>query len=319
MKINLSLTIILISQSLCHIPILGIIMNLSNIYKNCPGCGSFKSKRIINCNNKSENLINSWINIHEERFFLPFTVCQKCSLYYVTKYFSKNKLDFLYNQLNDNNFANNDNAHLKTQNSYLELIKKHFEKKTHTHIIEYGPDLGILTEGVKRYYNPSKYFLIEPNTKHHPNLKKLSNTQIYENDDFINKLDNESIDLIIMVHVFDHILNPYEKLKILHKKMKKSGKIILVTHNTDSLLRFIQNKNWAPFCLYHPQLYNRKSLKILFKRSKFSKIKFSNTLNVFPLGIYLNGLTSLVNIKTNFKFGPNLKFPVGNIATISTK
>ena len=295
------------------------MVKLRNVYNNCPSCNNVKVRKTISCDNINVDLVESWINTHKNRFFLPYKVCSNCSLYYVEKYFSENDLNFLYKKLKDNNFAENEDAHIRTQNSYLKLVTKHFKNKKNCEIIEYGPDLGILSEEIQSYYNPIKYHLVEPNASLHTTLKKINNAKIYENDNFIKNLKDESIDLIVMIHVFDHILNPFEKINFLQKKLKPSGKIFLVTHNTGSLLRFVQNKNWPPFCLHHPQLYNKSSLRMLLKRSKFKYVNFSSTYNFFPFGMYLNGLLSLLKIKTNFKFGPNIKLPVGNIATIATK
>ena len=99
-----------------------------------------------------------------KKTFFPYNVCKNCTLLYVNDYFSKNDLSKLYNELDDNLYSQSEQAHLKTQEAYKDIIVSHFKNKNKPKsIIEFGPDLGVLTEYISKNFNPEKYILLEPN------------------------------------------------------------------------------------------------------------------------------------------------------------
>lgn len=291
-----------------------------SIYKSCPICSSSQITKTIEYNTPKGDMVKSWIKTEEKRLFFPYNVCQKCSLHYVNQYFSTKDLSKLYNELEDNLISQSEKAHTKTQEDYKNTIASYYRNNREPKkILEFGPDLGILTNYISKQFNPEKYFLVEPNIKHHTSLSKIKNSVIYEDYDQIKNLRDNSIDLIIMVHVFDHIPNPKDLLISLKKKLKKKGYIFLVTHNTNSILRYFLNKNWPPFCMYHPQLYNEKSMLKLFQICNFQDVKIVKTNNYYKLSSYINALLSILKISSYFNFGPVIKMKVGNIATIGQK
>ena len=57
----------------------------------------------------------------------------------------------------------------------------------------------------------------------------------------------------------------------------------------------------------------------MLRRVGFPDVESRRTYNYFKLGTYLSGVLKIVNCDKNFSFGPILKMPVGNIATIGHK
>lgn len=75
-------------------------------------------------------------------------------------------------------------------------------------------------------------------------------------------------DYIIANQVLEHTNNPIKFLKKLTSRLNKGGKIILSFPNSDSLTRYILNKNWLHWHIpYHLNFFNRKSIAILAKKS----------------------------------------------------
>lgn len=294
------------------------------IYKTCPGCGHSKINKIISSKVENPDVydpVNRWLQLTEKKYFFPYHVCAKCKLLYVKEYYSEEQLSQLYQKLSDNIFSGDHRAHLLTQQGYAQLITKVFvPQNSGLRILEYGPDIGLLSKQLTQRYKPDKYFLIEPNTKLHDDfLVELPNAHIWEDDSQIIEIEDDSLDLIVMVHVFDHILHPYEKLRLLREKLRHGGKLFLVTHSSGSLLRYVLRKNWPPYCLHHPQLYCPASIQNILIRAGFSGVETHRTYNYFKLGTYLNGILSIINVDKTFSFGPVVKMPVGNIATMATK
>jgi hypothetical protein len=134
--------------------------------------------------------------------------------------------------------------------------------------LEIGPDIGLVTRSVIDELKPNKVILIEPNISVHKEL--LSNSSASADVvliDNVNDLNNQSPDLIVGVHVYDHLLNPLEELIKLNSKSSNGAKIALVVHNEKSIIRKLLRKKWPPFCLQHPQLYNKKTIKQMLELS----------------------------------------------------
>lgn len=296
------------------------MIKLVKTYLKCPICGSKENIGKIEKSIPQGDMVYQWVNTHKEKCFLPYNICKNCSLLYVNNYFKEKDLNYLYNQLKNNLYSGSMNAHVKTQLGYQNILNKYFyNNKKPKSIIEFGPDMGILSKIVSETFNPKNYYFVEPNQKLHSNLSIIPNSTILNDETKINNLEDNSIDLIIMVHVFDHIIDPKKVLLSLKSKLKKTGSVFLVTHNTNSFLRYLLRKNWPPFCLHHPQLYNETSMNELFQICGFESTKIFKTYNYFKLSSYVNTALSIIGIKSNLKFGPLIKLPVGNMATLGKK
>ena len=83
-------------------------------------------------------------------------------------------------------------------------------------------------------------------------------------------------DVITMFHVLEHIPNQIITLKLLKKKLKKNGKIVIeVPHAKDFLLHFDELKEFKNFTFWseHLVLHTFASLKIMLKKAGFQNIK----------------------------------------------
>jgi hypothetical protein len=95
-----------------------------------------------------------------------------------------------------------------------------------------------------------------------------------------------------------------------------------VVHNEKSLLRRVMAEKCPIFCLQHPQLYNRKTLRRMLETSDFKDIKITRTINYY----HLNNLSSMVLRILGLplwlnKVVPHIEMPfiLGNIMVIARK
>jgi len=76
----------------------------------------------------------------------------------------------------------------------------------------------------------------------------------------------ERFDVIIMINVIEHLLDPVEALRKCRDHLFPGGKIIVMTPNAGSLALSLFGKYWAGFhAPRHIFLFNRKSLKKISK------------------------------------------------------
>ena len=125
-----------------------------------------------------------------------------------------------------------------------------------------------------------------------------------------------------MIQVLDHLLDPKLVLQELNIKLKKGGKIFIVTHNEGSFLAKILGLRWPAFCMQHPQIFNKNSIASLIRESGLSLESIQNTKNYFKLDFLIKTFVWVVFKKyitppkiLHFDIGLKL----GNIATVAIK
>ena len=293
----------------------------------CPRCesGSIGLPE-ISSKKPAENLSFSevreyFIGIRKEQVFFSYYRCLSCELLFCPYYLNEIQLDALYADMPDNLLGAEKSTAARTQTGYFEWFKR-FVSDIDTYL-ELGPDLGLISKEIISHYKPTKSELIEPNVAMHGTLQEFSSLGTKVN--VFRNLDESSatqIDLTIGIHVFDHLLNPIDQLTRLNNQTKIGGYIGIVVHNESSFLRRLLGTKWPPFCLQHPQLFNRKSLTGMLEKAGFEYVSISRSTNHFrinhigALAIDVIGLPKFLK-----RFLPNWEIPItlGNQISIFRK
>jgi len=299
----------------------------SFLKRSCPICGSYKtSKNIISTHKKAENLNFKilkphWSGFFKEKIIFSYVRCNSCSLVYAPRFFNNKQLAKLYGQMPSNMDIVPINALKKTQYGYFKYLKKYSTLKGN--FMEIGPDVGFFTRFCVSEGNFKKFWLFEPNKAVRQKLIKiLSNNEFHIIDEITNfkAVPINSIDTVAVIHVMDHLLDPVKILKALSIKMKNNAKLLIVTHDEQSLLRKIFGWRWPAFCLQHPQIYNQSTIKSLLNLSGFNVVSQYKTSNYFKLSFLLKHFFWALGIKLNSipDFGGlTLGLKLGNILTIA--
>ena len=138
-------------------------------------------------------------------------------------------------------------------------------------VLDYGCGAG---EFLKHIENDFQTFGFEPNeSARNAASKKLSKTSIIAD---LNLIEDESLDVITLWHVFEHIGNQEDMLKIFHNKLKNNGLLIIAVPNPASNDAIRYQEFWAaydvPRHLYH---FSKKGMENLMNNQnwKIKKIK----------------------------------------------
>lgn len=86
-----------------------------------------------------------------------------------------------------------------------------------------------------------------------------------------NDLPSENYDLAFLIQTIEHVEKPDKVLPSICRLLKKGGRVVIVTDNTDSLdFKLFKNGYWGGYHFpRHWNLFNRKALKKLAERSGF--------------------------------------------------
>jgi hypothetical protein len=305
-----------------------IKINNDWIKRNCPLCGLDNLPKYpeVKSSSAAESLTfievsKLFIGIRKDQVFFSYYRCKSCRLLYCPWYFSQSQLDELYAIMPDNSMGNEKKALLKTQNSYVKKMSKNLYKvKSY---LEIGPDIGLVSSGIIEKYHPVRSLLIEPNLNIHQVLKKnTSNGNEVRIATSLSNIDLFNPDLTVGVHVYDHLLLPSNEIRDIFERSENNSTIAIVIHNESSFLRKMLNKKWPPFCLQHPQIYNKKTIRKLLMRCGWSEIRVSSTTNWYYLDNLLKLASNIIGLNNKVvSWVPKFQVPIklGNIIVVARK
>jgi SAM-dependent methyltransferase len=297
--------------------------------RDCPNCRSHDAAKAAAQADlpaealPAEELGRRWRGFYPVSCFFTYSRCPHCGQMYAPRYLSPAALDSLYGSMSDNIHSGDAASSGSTQANYVKMISKHAGKGTR--YLEIGPDTGLLTREIAKRYPVEAAYLVEPNREVWPELEKcfaVGVAQIAPDiSAFENVIADGSLDLVVGIHVLDHLLEPAKTLSWIERKLAPGGVIAAVVHNEGSLLARILGRRWPAFCMQHPELFNPRTIASILQRAGFTPRRVLRTANYFPIGYLIeHGLLALLKIKINLGF---LRLPVrlklGNIMAIATK
>lgn len=256
------------------------------------------------------------------RVFFTYLRCGECGALYCPIYYTQKQLEMLYGRQAENMAEVPLEARVRTQAGYAAQLMKH--SRGGGSFLEIGPDIGLFAEQCAKAGQFDKFWFFEPNCNVHAELTARFSARrhsIHTTMSPTNDLPRQSVSTAALIHVLDHLLDPAAFLAEICNKLEDDGVLLIVTHNTTSLLARILGRRWPPFALQHPQLYAPESITRLLERVGFAVVDLIPATNWFPLmhlinaGLSVVGLSSLVSRAG----GPVIPIRLGNMAVIARK
>ncbi|MDO4762965.1 MAG: class I SAM-dependent methyltransferase [Flavobacteriaceae bacterium] len=119
--------------------------------------------------------------------------------------------------------------------------KQNFESQT---ILDYGCGAG---EFIKFMAKDFKTYGFEPNENARNFAQRKNNKTTFLSSPTLSEIENESLDVITLWHVFEHIENQQEILEIFYQKLKPNGKLIIAVPNHTSYDARHYKEFWAAY------------------------------------------------------------------------
>lgn len=302
-------------------------MQSSNLtFRSCPICDATSGHNVAEVIAKqpaelsnNEDLKDSFIGFRKDQCFFSYVRCAHCGLLYNSQYFSPDNLSELYSSMPENTFVSGERDSVKTQMGYA----KYFGKRKHsTGYLEIGADIGLLTRPMVSKFSFTNVNLVEPNKSSHAELllHATKNSKIYLNIDEVPALESHSH--VAAVHVLDHLVEPKRDLMEISGRMEPGATLVAIVHNEKSLLRKLLKQSWPPFCLQHPQLFNKRTVTKLLLTAGLRVESIKRTRNYIAISQGIDLFKRIGILPQRFRVGTlNFSVPVylGNIAVIATK
>ena len=232
------------------------------------------------CNNKNKNFeIKNYRKLikisSDERYSgkdCKIFICKKCSL--IQKIINKKylkKLAIIYKKYQafpikngQENIINYKNKEFFRSDFLLKKINNH-KKLISLDVLDFGCGSGFTLSRISSLYSSNNLYGFDYNSKRIKDLNKIQNfKKLYSQK--IQKI-NKKFDIIILNHVFEHLVNPILYLKKIKQLLKKNGLIILQMPNI--------SKNFTDiFTFDHICYYNEDTLKNLLNKISIFEYSF---------------------------------------------
>ena len=232
------------------------------------------------CNNLIKSSFSVY-NYHIAESSGRFYECESCKIMYQPKLIKN-----LYNNQESLNYNLNKNFfyYLK-QNILLNFIfklKKFFYKKKD--ILDYGCGSGELAIALTFFYKKKNIFTADVFNLDKKFIPKIKKHYLLHKGE----LKNKKFDIILMRHVFEHIFDLNNFIKMIKKNLKnKDSNLIIEVPNMDSLWRKIMKERWPGyFYPFHYYVFSKQFLKEYLSKNDFKVISEKN-LEPAIIGSYL--------------------------------
>lgn len=294
--------------------------------RSCPLCGFKAGQAEVSAHGDAEALTVDelrpfWFGLEKAKHFFTYRRCDRCKLLYNPVFFDNAQLADLYAAMPPNMDMVSFDAIADTQRGYFAAVAQ--DAVLDGDYLEIGPDVGhIVTEAV-RHGHFDHYWLFEPNRAVHNQLRQAAGgkpTTILNDMTDLSEVPDGSVGLAVVVHVLDHLLDPLAMLRAIRAKLKPGGRLMIVTHNEASALRYVLGRRWPPFCLQHPLLYNPRTIKRMVEEAGFASVQVSPSTNHFPIDFLVRQAAQAVGLRL-----PHLPLPkraiglrLGNMLTLAT-
>ena len=218
------------------------------------------------------------------RVFFTYLECAACSALYCPVYYNQDQLSRLYAHQDENMAEAPFEARRRTQEDYASLLMRH--SRGSGDFLEIGADIGLFADACARTGRFDRFHLYEPNLEVHSELARrfagrsaeLRSTLFAPSD-----VPAASISTAAMIHVLDHLLDPAAALRQLRAVLEPGGVLLIVTHDTRSLMARALGRRWPPFTLQHPHLFSPLSMRRLLESAGLECISIEKTVNYFPV------------------------------------
>jgi SAM-dependent methyltransferase len=252
--------------------------------------------------------------------FFTYRRCAACHLLYCPKYLQTDDTSSLYSSMPDNTWGVPAHLLQRTQNGYFTWLTQFSPLKGD--YLELGPDIGLFTSLAASHGHFDRLLLCEPNADVYPALRKVAGdhaTMAAGLDDPMFLQSSDMVDVIVLVHVLDHLVHPLDVLVQLRAHCRPEAILLLVTHNEASPMAGLLGRRWPAYCLQHPQLFRPSTLDDMLRRADFEVLSTSGSINWFPLGYLVHHLLYALGCRRRFPLngGLGVPLPLGNIITIA--
>lgn len=206
--------------------------------------------------------------------------CNKCRLLSAVNTLDLSELSEKYKEADFDSSSEADNA----SRTYMYYLKKHYPNFPRKSVMDIGTGEGSF---LKYLYEEKaeKIVGVEPSVapikKADARIRDCIVNDVFRAEDY--KKEEQDFDLISCFQTIEHIPNPEQQLRGIYDILKKGGIVYIVCHNYRSFVNRLLGMKSPIYDIEHLQLFSKKSIVRLLKKSGYQDIKVFTLRNKYPL------------------------------------
>src|SRR5438445_2056786 len=184
--------------------------------------------------------------------------CRRCDLVYSSPILDEACVAALYtNSAHGSVAAGEERNAQRTMELYYELVRPHLSARRR--VLDIGCDVGFLLK-VARGDGFAELHGIEPNPVARAEAAKLPGAVVYDRFYETQDFPDAYFDLVTLVHVVDHLVDPGRVLARARRHLRPGGVILAVVHDVRSPLARLLGERFPPYNLYHHYFFSKVTL-----------------------------------------------------------
>lgn len=255
-------------------------MESENSFRSCSICGSVKVVLIspataFPTSSKQVQVTEKYFGLHGD-----LVRCRVCGFTYVGQEADAEKIVGLYKNMSDEVYRQEEK---ERRRSFLAVISEieRLRKGKKGKIL----DIGCCTGGLLAEAQNMGWDVVgvDPSNWACTVAKKLHNLSIYNGtiEDYRGK--PASYDVVTILDVLEHVIDPKKLLEKVHTLLKKDGIFCIVTPDFGSFTAKLLGKRWWGIRLGHLSYFRKKDLDRIIDESGFEVIKSKPYIRYFSL------------------------------------
>lgn len=255
------------------------------VVKECALCGKKQKIRLL----YPESLKRTSINTNSfsarripDRTHYQINRCQKCGLIFSSPVFSEEEINSLYKK-SDMIY---DNLTKFLSRTYFSYLKPALPKNKDLSLLDVGCGDGFFLKAIQELTG-LEVWGIEPSQK--AIKKAASSLRTHIKNDVLRKgvFSQANFNIVTCFHTLDHVVDPNEFLKVARGLLKKGGFAFFVVHDSEGLSVQLFGEKSPIFDIEHIYLFNKKTLRKLFKNNGFKRVEVFDIKNTYPLSYWI--------------------------------
>ncbi len=93
-----------------------------------------------------------------------------------------------------------------------------------------------------------------------------------------------TFDVVTLLAVIEHLLDPVDELKEIHRVLKKGGIIAVATHDISSILARLMGRHYPWLCQMHLYHFSPRTMEMILRKTGFELIRHFSYGQVYNLG-----------------------------------
>jgi SAM-dependent methyltransferase len=127
-----------------------------------------------------------------------------------------------------------------------------------------------------------------------------------------------NVDVVVMLDVIEHLSDPFETIRLLHRFLNEDGLLVIVTGDVESLLSKLLGKRWRLMTPpQHTYFFSVRTLQNLLERLCFKSIRIDRPWKLVPMGLAVYQIGSRLGLQLrSVEWLSNIGMPINLFDTV---